>query len=117
VKYYKPTASDELTGETGIMKIGSKLFFAVAMLFIMAIAANAGVALTTRLYTSGAGDGSAGRDWWSNPNYYWTTLDGATVDSSHDGSSRWSNRGVVIIDISSLAGRTFAPGSVTFNFY
>lgn len=99
------------------MKIGSRLLLAMAMLLILAMGAMAQPVSTTKLYTSGDGDGSAGRDWYSRPNYYWTTLDGPTVDSSHDGGSRWSNRGAVIIDISSLAGQTFEPGSVTFNFY
>lgn len=70
-----------------------------------------------KLYTTADGDGSAGRDWYSNPNGYWVELGGATVGSSHDGDNKQSLRGVAIIDISSLSGQTLAENSVTFNFY
>ena len=62
-------------------------------------------------------DGSAGRDWYSNPNYYWVDNGGATVGSFHDGGNRDSLRGVVIFDISSLWGSTLAAGSATYDFY
>lgn len=61
------------------------------------------------------GDGMIGRDWYSNPNYYWVDSGAATVNASHDGDNRWWYRGLVIIDISSLAGTT--PPGATFNFY
>ena len=38
-----------------------------------------------------------------------------TVNAYHDGGNRWWHRGLVIIDISPLAGTT--PTGVTFNFY
>lgn len=84
-----------------------------AILALSVCAANA----VTTLATAGDGDGSAGRDWYSNPNYYWVDSTSASVGFSHDGGSRWSLRGAVIIDISSLAGATLAPNSASFNFY
>lgn len=93
----------------------SKITFVVVAL--MLVLCNSGVFAETRLYTSGAMDGMAGRDWYSSPNYYWVDTSSPTVNSNHDGSSRWSYRGVAIIDISSLAGQILAPNSVSFNFY
>ena len=62
-------------------------------------------------------DGSAGRDWYSNPNSYWLTNGASTIGSSHDGGSRWLTRGAVIFDISSLWGTTLAAGSATYDFF
>ncbi|MDO8303269.1 MAG: PEP-CTERM sorting domain-containing protein [Sedimentisphaerales bacterium] len=94
-----------------------KLLLAMAVLFF-GFASNGwamAVPTGTILATQGDADGMAGRDWYSNPNYYWADSSSLTVNASHDGDNRQSLRGLVIIDISSLAGRTL--DSVTFNFY
>jgi hypothetical protein len=62
-------------------------------------------------------DGMAGRDWYSNPNYYWVDDTSPTVQVNHDGGNRWSYRGAVIFDISSLLGSTLAPGDASYDFY
>lgn len=91
---------------------------AVAMVaFILALSAGVSSAFGTTLYTAGAGDGAGGRDWYSNPNYYWVDNTSATIDLMHAGPDRWSTRGMVIFDISSLAGSILAPASASFNFY
>jgi len=64
--------------------------------------------------TSGAADGMIGRSWYDNPNYYWVVSDAQTIDIFHNGDNREWYRGLVIIDISSLAGQTIE--SATFNF-
>jgi len=58
-----------------------------------------------------------GRDWYSNPNYYWVANTGATIDVTHDGGNRWWYRGMVLLDINPWMGRTLDPNSVTFHFY
>jgi hypothetical protein len=84
----------------------------IVSLAVIILSANVASALI--IPTSGSADGMIGRDWWSNPNYYWVAGDAATIDAYHDGGSRWWYRGLVIIDISSLAGKTIE--SATFNF-
>jgi hypothetical protein len=69
------------------------------------------------IYASGAGDGDAGRDWYSNPNSYWVDTTSPTIGVNHDGASRWLTRGAVIFDVSSFAGETLPAGSATFTFY
>jgi hypothetical protein len=85
--------------------------------FVLMFCAGVTGAFAGTLYTTGAGDGMVGRDWWSNPNYYWTDTTSATVQAYHDGGSRWWYRGLVIFNISSLAGETLASNDATFNFY
>ena len=63
----------------------------------------------------GGADGMIARDWYSNPNNYWVDSGSATVNAYHDGGNRWWYRGLIIINISSLAGKTIE--STTFNFY
>jgi hypothetical protein len=41
----------------------------------------------------------------------------APVQAYHDGSSRWWYRGLVIFDISSLAGNALVPNGTSFNFH
>ncbi len=69
------------------------------------------------IYTGGASDGYAGRDWYSNPNFYWVDTSSPTISVYHDGSNRTSYRGVVIFNISSLFGTTVPVTETTFNFY
>jgi len=82
---------------------------------ILAILCLGPIASATILATSGAADGMIGRDWYSSPNYYWVEGGGQSVNAYHDGGNRWWHRGLVIINISSLAGTTVE--SATFNFY
>ena len=58
-----------------------------------------------------------GRDWYSNPNYYWVANDAQTIDVAHYGDMRWWYRGLVIFDISSLMGQTLAANEANLNFY
>jgi len=73
-------------------------------------------ALALRVYTTGAADGYAGRSWYG---WYGSGAETgeATVRFWHDSSNRESGRGMVIFDISSLAGVTLTPGSARLNFY
>jgi hypothetical protein len=69
------------------------------------------------ILTTASGDGMIGRDWYSNPNYYWVESGGTSVQAYHDGGNRWWYRGLVIINVASLAGTTLDPNSADFNFY
>ena len=91
----------------------------VLMAALLAIMLCTGVsgAFATTLYTTGTEDGMVGRDWYSNPNYYWVDNTSSTIQVNHDGGNRWWYRGLVIIDISSLSGETLSANSTTFNFY
>lgn len=82
---------------------------------ILMIAGITNIASATIIATQGDADGMIGRDWYSNPNSYWVVSGDAVVSASHDGENRWWYRGLVIINISSLAGQTI--DSATFNFY
>ncbi|HOI56816.1 MAG TPA: PEP-CTERM sorting domain-containing protein [Phycisphaerae bacterium] len=86
-----------------------------ASAFLIVCLAGAVAAQADVLHTTAAGDGMIGRDWYSSPNSYWVTDSGATVEAYHDGANRWWHRGLIIIDISSLSGKTINQAS--FNFY
>lgn len=81
---------------------------------LLALSATSAFALT--LSSFGASDGYAGRSWYG---WYgtWTDTAGTEIPFWHNGSNRELGRGIVIIDISSLAGETLADDSATFNFY
>jgi hypothetical protein len=89
----------------------------VTVVFVLMFCAGVSGAFADTLYTSGAGDGMVGRDWYSNPNWYWVDNTSTTVQAYHDGGNRWWYRGLVIFDISSVAGVTLDPTGTTFNFY
>lgn len=74
-------------------------------------------AFGTVIYPAPDADGMVGRDWWSSPNYYWVDNTSPTVVAYHDGDSRWWYRGMVIFNISSLAGQTLDPNSASYHFY
>jgi len=69
-----------------------------------------------KLYPTGVGDGYAGRSWYGW-NGSWAETSESSVRFWHNSDNRESGRGMIIINISLLAGRTLASGSATFNFY
>lgn len=87
--------------------------FLLAILMFSAITSASAV----KLYTTADGDGSAGRDASSNPNYYWADTSNPKVGSDYYIEYKEIIRGVAIIDITSLAGQTLGANSATFNFY
>lgn len=96
------------------MRAMLKRFFATTVMSLFALCPGA---IGSYIYTQGAADGMAGRDWYSTPNYYWVETGSGTVQAYHDGDNRWSYRGMIIFDITSLDGVTLEPGTGTLNFY
>lgn len=85
-------------------------------LMLCATSAFAGIVPTLKLYPTGVGDGYAGRSWYG---WYgsWADTSGTSVPFWHNGENRESGRGMVIVNISSLAGKTLQTNSAFFNFY
>lgn len=98
------------------MKKTRMLAVASIVVMLCATSAFAGLIPTTTLYPTGIGDGYAGRSWYG---WYgsWADTSGASVSFWHNGENRESGRGMVIISIASLSGKTLTPNSATFNFY
>lgn len=91
--------------------------FASTVLSLLVLWSGSPSAIASYIYTQGAADGMAGRDWYSSPNYYWVDTSSGTVQASHDGDNRWSYRGVIIFNINSLDGVTLEPATGMLNFY
>jgi len=91
---------------------------AAAITFVLVSCFGVVCAFAAILPTGGTGDGMAGRDWYSTPNYYWVDNTNITIQVSHDGDMRWWYRGLTIFDVSSLAGVTLpATNGAILKFY
>ncbi len=88
----------------------------IAMALVLCATSAFASPVPLRLYPTGEGDGYAGRSWYG---WYgsWADTGGTNVSFWHNGENRESGRGMVIVNISSLAGKTLSPNSASFNFY